>query len=720
MGLLDGMTAGPEKADTPAGETAGRRDELPLEHPTAPTPEDAPSASTVSDADEDMAGQTDEAPASPATGLIPLIVASVRQHRHVVLATIFLILAGAVALYRMIPRTFTAQADVWLDHGLDRPGTTAQPGGGDLVARNTEIRVLTSSDLAAEVVDRMGLERVPGIGQPKSGPPIAVDAARSAAIQAVRDGVKIGATGTSYAVSVSFAAADPVLATGVLNQLVDGYVEDRRIGGARGRERLQMQAQAASARDAMIRSEAAVNGYRDASGLIPKPGDAVLIRTELAALDRELDVARVAERIARARWQAASGGSGLALTSPQLRDLLSQRATLLMAPGAAADPATAVRIAEIDRASAVETQRLRRVAIALRTARARTALVTAARGRVMGELSTGEQARVRLAKLNEDAAQARRRYASLTDRFRDRFVGQRPDRRGAYVVAHARPATATAFPDPWLFALGGLAAALLAAGIVVALLETLQKGFRTRQALERKLGLPVIGMVPDLNRVAGVQIPPDDRMAAPDYLYNNRRSTFSAAFRAIHTGLRLGRSAHSPRVLAVCSALPEEGKTTVAICLARSAALAGLRVVLVDCDGRRPAASRALTPYAKVGLADVLEDGLAFRDAIQCDTPSGAWFLPHATGRTLPTGLIASPKMQALITSLKREFDLVILDTPPALALVEAREVAALADAALLVARYRKTPSDAAAIALDMLDKAGAKVSATALTMVVA
>lgn len=661
-------------------------------------------------------------------GRLRPILATIRRHRRWLAATMLIVLAATAVAYTLLPRRFTAHANLWLDHGFDEIAPPSPAIGGAL-SRNTEIRLLTSTRLAAEVVDTLGLANLRGVGQPKEGARVPPDPARRLAIDAVRTGLRVKATGTSYAVTVGYASADAMLSTGVLNQLVDRYVEDRRSGGERGRERQRLAAQVAAARDDMIRSGAAVTGYRAASDLIGKQEGAGLLGRETAALDAELAVAQADQARAEARAGDLRGGrdgADAGPTSARLRELIARRAQLSSGraePGSqgapnAGPPLATATLTDINREIAAETRRADGLLADARRARERTGLIAAARARAAAERRAGEAASAQLATLNAQAGEAQAGYAALVLRYRRFVAAQRTLRGGAYVISHASVPSTRDFPDPAVFALGGLLAALIAATGVAFVLERFVKGFRTREDLERKLGIRVIGMVPNLAKVRDADFPGDDPMGPPDYLFNHERSAFSAAFRAIHAGLRLGGSARSPRSIAVCSALPEEGKTTVAICLARSAALAGLRVVLVDCDVRRPAASRALTPYVEVGLAEVLAGGVDVRQALMRDTPSGAWFLAHSTNGATANDLINSEAMAVLVARLSREFDLVVLDTAPALALAEARAVAAMADGVLLVARWRTTPVDATRVAHDLLQRAGARVTVAALTLV--
>lgn len=673
----------------------------------------------------------DGAPATPASfpvnprpsrpNVLATISALVRRHRIVVVTIVLVVLVATVAAAQLIPRRFTAHADLWLDHGFDEPARDTAAGATDPRSRNTEIRVVTSNGLLASVVDKLGLANVRGIGQPDSGAPIARDTARRIALAAVRDNLKVTPTDTSYAVAVSYRAPDRLLATGILNQTLDRYVEERRIGGSRGRQRLRTRADLASARDEAMRAQAAFEGYREAAVIVSSEHDRASISSEIAALDAELRTAKAAQaaaetRLGQARADAAAPGG---VTSPRIAELRAQLATLGSEQGAAKvfGPVD-VRRADVGAELAAETRRASNLIETARKARARTSLLDTARARMEESLHDRVTAINQLAKLGKAAAAARDAYAALNRRYTEQSLAERTAPGTAYVIAHATPGTSRGFPSPALLALAGVLSAVIAAALVIALLEAFVKGFRSRQHLERKLEIPVLGQVPDLAKTPAADLAEDDAMGPPDYLYLHPHSPFGAAFRAIHTGLQLGGGARGRRSIAVCSALQTEGKTTVAICLARSAAMAGLRVVLVDCDARRPAASRALSAHVPVGLVDVLTKGIPFREALQRDTPSGAWFLAQSTGRPTPSETIASGRMTALVAKLVNEFDLVILDTPPTLALAESRSVAAMADGVLLVVRARTTPVGAARLALQMLVRADAKITGATLTLV--
>jgi capsular exopolysaccharide synthesis family protein len=163
--------------------------------------------------------------------------------------------------------------------------------------------------------------------------------------------------------------------------------------------------------------------------------------------------------------------------------------------------------------------------------------------------------------------------------------------------------------------------------------------------------------------------------------------------------------------LAIVSALPGEGKTSAAINLAIVSEMhLDRRVLLVDCDLRKPKIHRALGITPTAGLAEVLLDQAPLDQAIYKVTgPSfegGALeVLPVHAMPPNPSELLASAKMKALIEELSRRYDMVILDTPAALSLPDAKTISELTDGAILVVRADATPEDDVQTALDLLDR---------------
>jgi capsular exopolysaccharide synthesis family protein len=186
-----------------------------------------------------------------------------------------------------------------------------------------------------------------------------------------------------------------------------------------------------------------------------------------------------------------------------------------------------------------------------------------------------------------------------------------------------------------------------------------------------------------------------------------RPDSFAAEqFRTLRARIDSIAAQHPLRTIAVASALPGEGKTLAAVNLALVNSMSvGRRVLLVDCDLRRPRVHTTLGLAPEAGLAEVLKDNATLSGAVVKVEGLNLEVLGVRMQPPNPSELLASSRMRNLVEEAARAYDRVILDVPPTLALPDAKIVCDLSDGVVLVVRAGTTPSEDVTATLDVIDR---------------
>ena len=180
------------------------------------------------------------------------------------------------------------------------------------------------------------------------------------------------------------------------------------------------------------------------------------------------------------------------------------------------------------------------------------------------------------------------------------------------------------------------------------------------------------------------------RTALHTQVIDSPQSQFTESIRSILSRFMALRNLG--RAILVASAQPREGRTSLAIAMARLAALSGRRAILIDCDLRRPALHSAFGTKIGPGLTDLLQNRLELNDVLRRDTLTpldyitGGQLAPHAAN------LLCLPEMYQLLAKLRTEYDLIILDSPPSATVADTSFIAQLVDECLFVVSWNKTP----------------------------
>jgi non-specific protein-tyrosine kinase len=312
-----------------------------------------------------------------------------------------------------------------------------------------------------------------------------------------------------------------------------------------------------------------------------------------------------------------------------------------------------------------------------------------------------------------------RRTARIANAVADRFAvvvsdlerppGGRQSPVRLTVTAPASPPVAPSSPHATVDLGLGLALGLAVGVALAVLLESLDTSLRGPGSLAEFLA--DVGGPSLLSSIVFDAKAPRHPLATLDDLHGRR----AEGFRRLRTSLHFVHVDRQPRVIAVTSALPNEGKTSVAVNLAAALAESGASVCLVDADLRRPSAARALGLVRDAGLTTVLIGVARTEDVLQ----SAGSFSVLTSGAVPPnpTELLGTEQLRATLRSLAKDFDHVVVDTGPVLPVADAAVIGPAVDGYLLVVRAGQTSRSQVADAIRTLERVGTPLLGTVLNM---
>jgi len=250
-------------------------------------------------------------------------------------------------------------------------------------------------------------------------------------------------------------------------------------------------------------------------------------------------------------------------------------------------------------------------------------------------------------------------------------------------------------PKPMVNAILGFLVGLTASVGFAFLLEMLDVTVKEKEDIEELTGISVLGRIP--------------REEHP-FLVGNDSSIAPEIYRSIRTNLQYLNFDQSIKTLIISSPNMGEGKTTISSNLAIVHAQAGYKVLLLECDLRRPMLSQVFNLSVGSGLSGILIGATKPESVIMGTGIVGLDVLPSGPTPPNPADLLSSERMDDLLESLSKKYDLVIIDCPPALAIADTAILASKSDAVLLVSSYGKTKKNEMVATKDTLNKVGARI----------
>ncbi len=538
----------------------------------------------------------------------------------------------------------------------------------------------------------------------------------------------------TYIIDISYTSEDPAMAALAANTVAHTYINESVRAKIEATERANewLNGQVSGLRGALDDSERKLATYRRKIGRIDLNSEATLLGEQLVQLNQQLIVARAERAEAETRnaqvQRLLKSPNGIesvevVLNSPFIQSLRQQETQVLRKiaelKGQLRErhPRMILARNELADLQAKIKQEATKIVMnlgnELETLQARENNVAAEMERLKATIESQTDAEVTLLELVSEADANKRLYETILSRFKETDVQvQGFHQADARIISVATTPRGPSYPRRGnIMGIVFVASAMLGVMLVM-LIEYLDAGFRNLSQVEGLSGLPAIGMVP---KVKGFGL---RRKPLHQIILEKPNSVVAEAIQSIRTALLLSNVDQPPKTILVTSSIPREGKTATALALACSAAKSGQKAIIVDCDLRNPFVHIALGVKHETGIVDYLSGSADIDDIIGVDSESGVHFIVSGQRAANAPDLMGSQRMRRLIETLRRDYDIVVIDTPPDLVFSDVLILQRLVDKTLFLVRWGKTPRETALTGLKQALEAGADFAGVALAQV--
>ena len=633
------------------------------------------------------------------------------RHRRLIVATVLLLNGvAAIAIAHLTPR-YTAEAALIIgprqQQVTDIKAVLAGLSGESDVV-DSELQVLRSRQIARSVVQQLNLQQNPEFN-PALAPLGIVSRVGTTLRRALRSGIEhlppplraLFAPAPAPVFTSSFAAPPP----DPLGPTIDAFLT--RLGAAaKGHSRVI--GVSVDSADPVLAAAAAnaVSEVYIATQLQAKleatTGAHKWLDERVAELRAQLRNADEAVEAYRRRTGMTSGKGG-ALIDEQVISLGDQ---IVKAQALQADVEARLRAAEKPGRHAFGLEQ------EYAAAQARTATLQANMALLRDTSNTNSENQIGLNALQHDADADRTLYDHLLQRSKETQVESGLQQADAEIISHAEPPREPTFPKPSLILPVTFIASCIVAALLVLAIESLDNGFSNLEQVEQQLGVAALGIIPHVKR----------KFLSASWNVGRTRddstSRFGETVRNLYVSLMLSNVEQRPKIVLIASSLPGEGKTSIALALARLVASCGKRAAVVDCDLHSPRLHIVCNVSQSPGLTDCLSGKAPLLDVLARDPDSSVLLVPAGSGATTAPDLLGSEAMGKTLQALAACCDLVLLDSAPLLAVSDTRNLCRLADKTVFVLRWQETSHAAAAAGLRQILEAGGNIAGCVLSMV--
>jgi capsular exopolysaccharide synthesis family protein len=673
---------------------------------------------------------------------------AIRQ-RWLTLLFVAAVLFAVIAVYVFSLRpAYTAQAVVLLapvtDELGDAPTTARVLATTDPFFIRSETAIIGSDELSRSVIESLQLARqpefkpAPGLLEQLGFPPPPPESAHpflsaeeltlDQVLRDYQDRLGVFNDGRSKTVAIDFTAGSPRLAAAIANAHAEAYLHEQanRRGSSDQKSlawlKQEVDARAKEARDA----DARVQQYQLQHGIVTSQ-DSTMVEQRLSQLSTQLVDARrqlsthasLLAEIRAVRAGADPSNAAALLGNEPLADLLRSRvqaeaAVASMANRLTDNHPTLVKqretLASINQTlerqlARVESEAAASVSSWQRQVRDLTADVDSE----TTNKETQDKVSSALPALTAEAQVKRTVFETVLNRYQTQLAERGYSEPTAVIVSRAAPPAKPSFPRTTLFLAIGAMASLFGGALIAVLVQWMRPGAPNLNFIADAIGLRALVAIPRFRNEA--RIPGQVKIRDPRLYIESIRSLRHAVFEQ-----------HSARETKVClftSVVPSQGKTLVAMSVARAMARSGVRTLFLEMDLRCPAASKlARIGECTRGVAAVLEMRASINDVLQVDDATGLDMLLAEKNASNALDKLTVHGFSGLMARLRQRYDAIIVDSPPVGLLSDALTLASVADQTVIVTRNGETSTAELATATRLLRERGATLAGLVLTHV--
>lgn len=569
------------------------------------------------------------------------------------------------------------------------------------------------------------------IGAPKriDPPPADETTAQSAQIGTFLGGLSIVPVRYTRLVEIRYRSPDPVMAERAANAVVDSYkqqsLDSRLLASREANDYLSQQLE--EQRKKVEVSETALQQYKEAHNAVALDEKENTVITKLADLSARVTRAsseRMEKELSYKSIEALQGDreklegfsaivSNVNIQSlkTKLRELQQERTKQAQNLGPALLVGLDTQIHNTESSIRAEEDK---VVDSLKneylTAKANEASLAGALGEQERQTNSLNKKGIEYAALQREAASNRTLYDNLLQRAKETGVSSEFKGSNIQIVDRAEIPRSPVLPQRRRDLLIAFAEGLLLALGLAFAFEYLDSRIKTPDELRAHLGLPFLGLVPS--------IPVKGQQPEAMLISGTVPANFSEAIRAVRTAVIFSSAEEGARTVVVTSTAPSEGKTLVSSNLAVGLAQAGQRTLIIDADMRRPRLHQIFARSQEPGLSNVLVGTSQLRDAIRATTTPKLYVLPAGHLPPNPAELLGSTRYLELVEELKHQFDWILIDAPPVMAVTDAAIIANTATGVVFVVGAEMTSRRNALAAVEQLQQARAKFIGAVLNRV--